>query len=60
MNMHIKDLHLKEMAEHAHPRHWSGFVWTVVLFVALCSIGTAYVGVKLYQVTDREVGFNTR
>jgi hypothetical protein len=55
MNMHLKDL-----GHHANPRRWSGFVWSIVLLVALCSIGTAYVGVKLYQVTDREVGYNTR
>jgi len=53
-------MHLKDLGHHANPRHWSGFVWSVVLLVALCSIGTAYVGVKLYQVTDREVGYNTR
>ena len=54
------NMHLKEIAHHAHPRHWNGFAWTVAVFVLLCAIGTAYVGVKLYQVTDREVGFNTR
>ena len=55
------NMHLKEIGERvAHPRRWSGFAWSVVLLVILCSIGTAVVGVKLYQVTDREVGFNTR
>ena len=60
MNVHLKDVHWKEMAEHAHPRHWSGFTWTVLAFVLACAIGTAWVGVKLYQVTDRTVLFNTR
>ena len=55
------NMHLKEIADQvAHPRRWSGFAWTVVAFVLLCAAGTAFVGVKLYQVTDREVGFNTR
>jgi hypothetical protein len=54
------NMHLKEIGERANPRHWSGFGWTVALFVLLCSIGTAVVGVKLYQVTDQEVGYNTR
>ena len=52
-------MHLKDLGHHANPRHWSGFVWSIVLAVLVASIGTAYVGVKLYQVTDREVGFNT-
>jgi hypothetical protein len=55
MNMHWKDI-----GERANPRRWSGFAWSVVAFVLLCSLGTAFVGVKLYQVTNQEVGFNTR
>jgi len=52
--------HLREIGEQVtHPRRWSGFAWAMVLFVALCSVGTAWVGVKLYQVTERPVGFNT-
>ena len=54
------NLHLKEIGERAHPRRWSGFVWSVVAFVLLCSLGTAFVGVKLYQVTGQDVGFNIR
>ena len=54
------NMHLKEIGERAHPRRWSGFAWTMALFVLLCSIGTAVVGVKLYQVTGGEVGYNTR
>jgi hypothetical protein len=53
------NMHLKEMGERAHPRHWSGFAWSMVLFVLLCSVGTALVGVKLYQVTDHEPGYST-
>jgi hypothetical protein len=53
------DMHLKDVGERANPRHWSGFTWTVVAFALLCAIGTAVVGVKLYQVTDHPVGFNT-
>ena len=54
------DMHWKHIGERANPRRWSGFVWSVVAFVLLCSLGTAFVGVKLYQVTNQEVGFNTR
>ena len=54
------NLHLREIGERANPRRWSGFAWTVFLLVLACSIGTAVVGVKLYQVTDQEVGYNTR
>jgi len=54
MNMHLKDI-----GERANPRRWSGFVWSVVLLVMLCAVGTTLVGMKLYQVTDRQVGFNT-
>lgn len=55
------NMHLREIAEHAHPRHWSGFVWSVVLLVMLCSIGTAIVGVKLVNMADRQrVEFNTK
>jgi hypothetical protein len=54
------NMHLKEIGHHANPRHWSGFTWTIAIFVLLCAVGTAVVGVKLYRVTDREVGFNTR
>lgn len=54
------NMHLKEIGHHVNPRHWSGFAWTVVALVVLCAIGTAIVGVKLYQVTDRQVLFNTR
>jgi len=53
------NLHWKEMGERAHPRHWSAFAWSMVAFVLLCSVGTALVGVKLYQVTSHEVGFST-
>jgi hypothetical protein len=53
------NIHWKEMGERANPRHWSGFAWSVVLLVLLCGVGTAVVGVKLYQVTDHPVGFNT-
>jgi len=53
------NMHLKEIGERAHPRRWSGFAWSVVLLVILSAIGTAVVGVKLYQVTEREVGYNT-
>ena len=54
------NLHWKEIGEHANPRRWSGFAWTVAVFVLLMSIGTAVVGVKLYEVTGGEVGYNTR
>jgi len=55
------NMHLKEIGEQVtHPRRWSGFAWSMVLFVLLCSVGTAVVGVKLYQVTNHPVGFNTR
>ena len=54
------NMHLKEIGERANPRHWSGFAWTVALLVLVVSIGTAVVGVKLYEVTDREVGYNLR
>ena len=54
------NMHLKQVGERANPRHWSGFAWSMVLFVLLCSVGTAVVGVKLYQVTNHPVGFNTR
>ena len=53
------NLHLKEIGGFANPRRWSGFAWTMVLFVLVCSIATAVVGVKLYEVTDHEVGYNT-
>jgi UPF0716 family protein affecting phage T7 exclusion len=53
------NMHLKEIGGLANPRRWSGFAWTVVLFVLVLSIGTAVVGVKLYEVTDREVLYNT-
>ena len=53
------NLHLREIGERANPRRWSGFAWTVVLLVLACSIATAVVGVKLYEVTDHEVGYNT-
>ena len=53
------NMHLKEIGERAHPRRWSGFAWSVVLLVILAAIGTAVVGVKLYQVTEREPGYNT-
>ena len=54
------NLHLREIGERANPRRWSGFAWTMVLFVLVLAIGTAVVGVQLYEVTDREVGYNTR
>jgi len=54
------NLHLREIGERANPRRWSGFTWTVAGFVLLLAIGTAVVGVKLYEVTGGEVGFNTR
>ena len=54
------NMHLKEIGGLANPRRWSGFAWTVVGFVLLCAVATAVVGVKLYQVTDQEVGYNTR
>ena len=54
------NMHLREIGERANPRRWSGFAWTMVLFVLVLSIGTAVVGVKLYQVTGGEVGYNTR
>jgi hypothetical protein len=54
------NMHLREIGEQlTHPRRWSGFAWSMVLFVALCAVGTAVLGVKLYQVTERPVGFNT-
>ena len=53
------NMHLKTIGERANPRRWSGFAWSVVLLVVACSIGTALVGVKLYQVTDRQVLYNT-
>jgi hypothetical protein len=54
------NVHWKEIGEHANPRRWSGFAWSVVLLVILCSVGTTLVGVKLYQATDGQVGFNNR
>ena len=55
------NVHWKELGERAHPRRWSGMVWSVVLMVMLCSIATAVVGIKLVQVADRQkVEFNTR
>ena len=54
------NMHLKEIGGLAKPRRWTGFAWTVALFVLVLAIGTAVVGVKLYEVTDREVGYNTR
>jgi len=53
------NMHLKQVGERANPRHWSGFAWSIVALVLLCAVGTAVVGVKLYQVTDHPVGFNT-
>jgi hypothetical protein len=48
----------KDLGHRASPRNWSGMVWGVVLMVLLCAIGTAVVGVELYQITDRPVEFN--
>jgi hypothetical protein len=54
------NMHLKEIGDQVvHPRRWSGFAWSMVLFAVLCAAGTTYLGVKLYQVTERPVGFNT-
>jgi hypothetical protein len=53
-------VHWREIGQRASPRRWSGMVWTVVLMVILSSVGTAIVGVKLFQVTDRQVLFNNQ
>jgi hypothetical protein len=53
------NVHWKQIGERANPRRWSGFAWSVVVLVILCSIGTTVVGFKLYQVTDRQVLYNT-
>jgi hypothetical protein len=54
------NLHWKELGHRAHPRHWSGMVWGVLLMVLLCSIGTAVVGVKLYRITEHPAGFSPK
>ena len=51
---------LKHLGQLASPRNWSGMVWTALVMVLLCAIGTAIVGVKLYEVTGRQAQFNPR
>lgn len=48
------NVHWKELGQRAHPRHWSGVVWGVLLMVILSSIATAVVGVKLVEMADRQ------
>ena len=51
----------KELGQRAHPRRWSGMVWSVVLMVIVCSIGTAVVGMKLVDAAERQkIEFNTQ
>lgn len=50
----------KQLGERAKPRYWSGFVWSMLLFVILAAMGTAFVGFKLYQATGGDVGFSNR
>ena len=55
------NVHWKELGQRAHPRRWSGMVWSVVLLVVACSIGTAVVGFKLVEAADRQrIEFNTQ
>ncbi len=50
----------KQLGERARPRHWSGFVWSMLLFVILAALGTAFVGFKLYQATGGAVETSNR
>ena len=53
MSAQLKSRDWKHLAGRMHPRHWSGFVWTSVVMVMLCGLGTAIVGVKLVEMADR-------
>lgn len=60
MNIHAMSVPWKTISSRLRPANWSAMTWTALAFVILCTLGTVYVGMQLYAVTEYPVQFSTK
>jgi hypothetical protein len=50
----------KNFGRRAWIGNWSPMVWITLALVIACTVGTVFVGLKLYAITGHPVQFNTK
>lgn len=50
----------KEIGSRAKPRNWPPLAWAMLVLLFAGIIGTAIVGIELFDVTRQPMMFNTR